>query len=104
MAIKDKAVTIKGDLAFVTCVTIFPQANGSAVITVAGQTKDSEGRHVALKEAQMTGAPRQNAALDDLLTLGLSGLRKVNGLEDAPLSLEPKADAVVADAEVTKKP
>lgn len=101
MAVKDKSVTIKGDLARVASMQVFPQPDGSVVIIVAGVTNDSEGRLVALKEAQIGYRPGQNDLVSNLLGPALDALRKVNGLEDAPIALEPKADAAqpaVADA------
>ena len=83
MAIKDRAVTIKGDAAKVTCITIYPQSDGNCVIVNAGVTQDSDGRPVALKESRLIGDTRTNAVLASFLDVGLAALRRVNGLEDS---------------------
>lgn len=98
MAIKDRAVTIKGSDAKVTCVSIYPQPNGGAVFSVVGVTNDSDGRAVALKEARIEYSGGENNSTDNLLRFCLDALRKVNELEDGPVQLEPKAEAAAEPA------
>lgn len=95
MAIKDRAVTIKGSDAQIASLQIFPQPNGDVVIIVAGQTKDSEGMPRALKEAQVVYRPGANDVVSRLLGHALDALRKVNDLEDGAIALEPKVETPV---------
>lgn len=79
MAIQDKAITIKGTLTAVASITLYPQADGSVIITAQGSTKDSLGNTVTLNEArlQVTGV----AVIDNMIARALNELRKANGLE-----------------------
>lgn len=100
MAIKNRTVEILGDQARVASIQIYPKAdNGDATIIAVGQTVDSEGRKVALKEAQIEYTAGANEAMASLLVLCLGALRKVNGLEDAALPLEPKPEPETLPAE-----
>lgn len=90
MAIKDAAVTLKGDAARLAGVQILPQADGSVAIIVAGFTRDSGGRIVTLKEAQIGYHPGQNDLVANLLDSALDALRKVNELQDGEITFEPK--------------
>lgn len=91
MAIKDKAVTIKGAAAFVTSIQLYPKKNDpGCVIIVSGQTVDSDGRPVALKEAQIDGT---DPSFTTIMSMALDALRKINGLEDGALPVEPKTAA-----------
>jgi hypothetical protein len=100
MAVKNRTVEILGSAAKVTCVTLYPQPDGACAVVVAGVTRDSEGRAVALREAQLKSDAGQNAVLDDFLNIGLAALLKINGLEDAAVPLEP----VASDAPVEPAP
>lgn len=95
MAVRNKTVEILGAATKVTCITIYPQADGSCAVIVAGLTQDSEGHTVALREAQLASVAGQSAVLDDFRNIGLAALLKVNGLEDAPVPIEPKPPPAV---------
>lgn len=70
---------------------------------VAGLTKDSDGRDVSLKETRIEYSGGSNDATDNLLRFCLDALRKVNQLEDGPVTLDPKAE-VAPDAPAVAAP
>lgn len=79
MPIQDKVVTIKGAQAVVSSVTLYPQADGSVILTAHGVSKDASGKVVQLEEArlQVSGI----AVIDNLCARALIELRKANALE-----------------------
>lgn len=79
MAIQNKSVTITGASTKLTSVTLYPQLDGSVVISAIGTASDGSATPVSLSEArlQATGV----AALDNMVARALTELRKTNGLE-----------------------
>lgn len=89
MAIRNKTVEIQGSASRVSLLQIWPQSDGTVVIVVTGQTEDDDGNIHTLEEAQIVFEPGVNDAVAVLLVQALDALRKVNGLEDAAITLEP---------------
>lgn len=79
MAIQNKSITVVGAQTAVERITMFPQADGSVVLTAIGKARDLGGLPVDLKEAylRVTGV----AAVDNLVARALIELRKANDLE-----------------------
>ncbi len=80
MSIQDKVITLKGDQAAVAHIHIFPQVDGSFIVTATGITKDSGGNIITLSEVRKS-YPTGTNVLDNMTTTALAELRKQNGLE-----------------------
>lgn len=106
MAAKDKQIVVKGSEAVVTALQLFPQADGSVVVIVAGGSKDSDGQVVGLSEARGR-FQMSDPAIGLLFQIARQALRQENGLDDepikvlAPLEL-PKADEKAVPAAEAK--
>lgn len=78
MGLKDKTISISAGQAVIRSITIYPQADGTLVLTAVGVTKDSEDREVPLSA---TVPFKEEKAIAAVLDLAISELRKANGLE-----------------------
>lgn len=78
MAIQNKSVTILGATAKVSSFTVFPQADGSYVISAGGTATDSLS---GIEQLSLTANFPAVAVLDNMSARVLTELRKANGLE-----------------------
>ena len=79
MAIQNKTVTILGSTAKVSSFTVYPQADGSYAVSVAGSAND--GALFSEQIATSTTFPPGTAVLDNCAAKALQILRIANGLE-----------------------
>lgn len=79
MPIQNKTVTLLGASTKLVSFTIFPQADGSYRVSVAGTADDGSGFTEQLAAAK--SYPAGTAVLDNISAVALSELRKQNGLE-----------------------
>lgn len=79
MTIQNKSVTILGATAKVVSITIFPQSDGSYVVTVNGTATD--GASFTEQIATTATFPSGTNILDNMSAAALSKMRIANGLE-----------------------
>lgn len=79
MAIQNKTITLLGAQAKVVSFTVYPQANGTFVVTVAGTATD--GAAFTQQLAATVNVAAGVAVLDNMAARALMELRKANGLE-----------------------
>lgn len=79
MAVINKSITLQGATAKVVSFTVYPQTNGSYVVTVAGTATD--GAAFTEQLATTLTIPAATAVLDNMSARALTELRKANGLE-----------------------
>lgn len=79
MAIQNKTVTLLGANAKLISFTVFPQPNGTFVVTINGTVDD--GAAFTDQLAASVSFPAGIAVLDNMSNRALIELRKANGLE-----------------------
>lgn len=79
MTIQNKSVTILGSSAKLSSFTVFPQADGSYIVTAAGSATD--GGSFSQQLAVSQSFPAGTNVLDNMAAAALQKLRQANGLE-----------------------
>lgn len=79
MTILNKSITYQGALTTVVSITIFPQANGSYIVTANGVASDGAGNTQQISVS--ASFPAGTAQLDNMAAAALQKLRQANGLE-----------------------
>ena len=79
MTVVNKSITYQGSLTTVVSITVYPQANGSYVVTANGVETDGSGNSNSISASATF--PPGTATLDNMAAAALQKLRQQNGLE-----------------------